>query len=54
MWESKDQLDQFNNTVFPKAVARSGVPMDGPPPEPVEFDPITLVTPREFSSDDSA
>ena len=54
VWESKDQLDQFNNTVFPKAVARSGVPMDGPPPEPVEFDPITLVTPREFSSDDSA
>ena len=54
VWESKDQLRDFNETVFPKAVARSGVPMEGPPPEAVEFDPIVMVTPRAFTSDDPA
>jgi hypothetical protein len=54
VWESKDQLDDFNNTVFPKAVARSGVLMDGPAPELVEFNPLTLVTPRAFTSDSQA
>src|SRR5680860_203814 len=52
VWESKEQLADFNETVFPKAVARSGVPMDGPLPQPVEFDPIVMVTPRPFTSDD--
>ena len=51
VWESKEQLDDFNSTVFPKALARSGVPMEGPQPEPVEFVPLTVVTPRPFSSD---
>ncbi len=52
VWESKEQVEDFNQTVFPKAVARSGVPLDGPPPEPMEFDPIVVVTPRAFTSDD--
>ena len=52
VWESKEQLDDFNDTVFPKAVARSGVPMEGPPPPAVEIDPIVMVTPRPFNSDD--
>ena len=52
VWDSKEQLDDFNETVFPKAVARSGVQMDGPQPQPVEFEPIVVVTPRAFTSDD--
>ena len=51
VWESKEQLDAFNATVFPKAAARAGVLMDGPPPETVEFDPIGVMTPQVFSSD---
>ena len=54
VWESKEQLDDFNETVFPKAMARSGVPMEGPPPEAKEFDPIVLVTPRSFTTDAQA
>ena len=54
VWESKQQLDTFNDTVFPKAVARAGVPMDGPPPETEEFDPIGLMVPRPFNSDATA
>lgn len=50
VWESKQQLDAFNETVFPKAMARAGVPMDGPQPETVEFDPIAVLTPRTFDS----
>ena len=50
VWESKQQLDAFNETVFPKAMARAGVPMDGPQPETVEFDPIAVLTPRSFDS----
>jgi hypothetical protein len=50
-WESKEQLDAFNKTVFPKAMARAGVSMDGPPPETVEFDPIGVMTPGPFTSD---
>ena len=30
VWESKEQLDAFNQDVFPKALARAGMPMDGP------------------------
>lgn len=52
VWESKEQLDDFNDTVFPKAVARSGVPMEGPQPQPVEFEPLVMVTTRPFASDD--
>jgi quinol monooxygenase YgiN len=54
VWESKDQLDAFNATVFPQAAARAGVPMEGPPPQTVEFDPIGVMTPRVFSSDTPA
>jgi hypothetical protein len=53
VWESKEQLDEFNRTVFPKAMARAGLPMDGPLPEAVEFDPLVVVTPRTFTSDDA-
>ncbi len=51
VWESKDQLDAFNETVFPKAMARAGVSMEGPPPETVEFDPIGVMTAGPFTSD---
>jgi hypothetical protein len=50
VWESKEQLDAFNETVFPKAMARAGVPMDRPQPETVEFDPIGVTTARPFNS----
>ena len=51
VWESKEQLDAFNRDVFPKAMARAGLPTDGPQPEPVEFTPAVVMTPRAFSSD---
>jgi quinol monooxygenase YgiN len=51
VWESREHLDAFNETVMPKAMARSGVPMDGPPPETEEFDPIGVMAPRAFASD---
>ena len=51
VWESKEHLDAFNETVMPKAMARAGVPMDGPPPETEEFDPIGVMAPRAFTSD---
>src|SRR4051812_37760609 len=50
-WESKDALDAFNRDVFPEAAARAGVPMEGPQPEPIEFTPTGLVTPRAFTTD---
>jgi hypothetical protein len=51
IWESKEQLEAFNRDVFPKAMARSGLPPGGPMPEPVEFTPAVVMTPRAFSSD---
>ena len=51
VWESKERLDAFNETVFPKAMARAGMAFDGPRPEAVEFDPLAVTTPRGFSSD---
>ena len=51
VWDSREHLDAFNRDVFPKAMARAGVPMDGPQPEPVEFTPATVMTPRAFNSD---
>jgi hypothetical protein len=51
VWESKEQLDAFNETVFPKAMARAGMPVDGPQPPTVELDPLSVVTPRPFISD---
>lgn len=51
VWESKDDFDAFNRAVFPKAMARAGVPMDGPTPEPVEFNPAGVMTPRTFTFD---
>jgi hypothetical protein len=51
VWESKDHLDTFNRDVLPLALARAGLPMDGPQPEPVEFTPAAVVTPRAFDSD---
>jgi hypothetical protein len=53
VWESKEQLETFNRDVFPRAMARAGVPVDGPQPEPVEFVPAAVVTPRPFLSDAS-
>ena len=51
VWESKEQLEAFNRTVFPQAMARAGITMDGPPPPTVEFDPLAVVTARAFTSD---
>jgi len=51
VWETKESLDAFNRDVFPKAMARAGVPMDGPQPEAVEFVPAGVVTTRTFISD---
>jgi hypothetical protein len=51
VWESKEHLNAFNRNVFPKAMARAGVPMDGPQPEPIEFTPAGVVAPRAFTSD---
>jgi hypothetical protein len=51
VWESKEQLDAFNEDVFSKAMTRSGISMDGPAPEPVEFVPAGLVLPRAFTLD---
>jgi quinol monooxygenase YgiN len=50
VWESKEQFDAFNRDVFPKAMARAGVPMEGPAPEIIEFDPVGVMTPRAFTS----
>lgn len=49
VWESKEDLDTFNRDVLPKAMARSGLPMNAPPPDPVEFAPAAVMTPRAFS-----
>jgi hypothetical protein len=51
VWESKEDLDAFNRDVFPKAMARAGLPIDGPPAEPVEFMPAAVMTPRAFAFD---
>jgi hypothetical protein len=51
VWESKEDLDAFNHDVWPKAMARAGMPMDGPQPEPIEFTPAAVMTPRAFASD---
>ncbi len=51
VWESKEQLDEFNRTVFPQAMERAGITMEGPPPGTVELDPLVVVTPRPFASD---
>ena len=51
VWETKEHFDAFNRDVMPKAMARAGVPMDGPQPEPTEFTPAGLVMPRAFTSD---
>jgi hypothetical protein len=51
VWESKEHLDAFNREVLPKAMARAGLPTDGPQPARDEFTPTTVMTPRPFTSD---
>lgn len=51
VWDSKEQFEAFNRDIFPKAMARAGVPMEGPEPELVEFNPVGVVTPRAFTTD---
>jgi hypothetical protein len=51
VWESKEQFDTFLGTVFAKAMAAARLPMDGPPPQPVEFTPAGVMTPRAFAFD---
>jgi hypothetical protein len=50
VWEAKEQFEAFNRDVFPKAMARAGISMDGPLPQPVEFDPAGVVTQRVLTS----
>lgn len=54
VWTSKEELDAFNKTVLPKAMARAGVPLDGPLPQTEELDVIGLVVPRPVTSDATA
>lgn len=51
VWESKEHLDAFNRDVFPKAMARAGMPVNGPQPKPIEFTPAGVMTPRAFTSE---
>ena len=51
VWESKEQFNAFNQDVVPKALARAGVPLDGPEPETLEFEPAGVMTPRAYTSD---
>ena len=51
VWESRGQFEAFNREVFPKAMARAGMPMEGPEPELVEFDPVGVIAPRAFTTD---
>ena len=51
VWESREHLDTFNRDVFPKAMARAGLPADGPRPPADEFTPAAVLTPRAFNSD---
>lgn len=51
VWESKDDFDAFNRAVFPQAMARAGMPTDGPAPTPVEFDPAGVMTMRAVDFD---
>ncbi|GAA1984687.1 hypothetical protein GCM10009817_27650 [Terrabacter lapilli] len=51
VWESKENLDTFNRDVLPKAMSRAGLPADAPQPEPDEFTPAAVMTPRAFNSD---
>ncbi|HSE09610.1 MAG TPA: hypothetical protein VLB29_13170 [Nocardioidaceae bacterium] len=50
VWEERGQFEAFNRDVFPKAMARAGLSMEGPPPQPVEFDPAGVVTQRVLTS----
>lgn len=51
VWESKEASEAFNRDVFPRAMSRTGLPMGGPMPEPVEFVPAAVMTPRAFDSE---
>jgi hypothetical protein len=51
VWESKEELDIFNRDVFPKAMARAGLSMDAPSPEPFEFTPAAVMTPHAATFD---
>ena len=51
VWESKESLDTFNRDVFPKAMSRAGLPVDGPLPASDEFTPAAVMTPHAFNSD---
>ena len=51
VWESKEHFATFDRDVFPKAMSRAGLPVDGPRPAPDEFTPAVVMTPRAFSSD---
>jgi hypothetical protein len=51
VWETREDFQTFNRDVFPKAMTRAGVPMDGPQPQPIEFTPAGVMTPRSYNSD---
>jgi hypothetical protein len=49
VWESKEQVDAFNRDVFGPAMARVGADAAGPPPQVIEFEPITTTTFGSYS-----
>jgi hypothetical protein len=49
VWEAKDQLDAFNRDIVSQAFQRLGIPMDGPQPKVVEFEPVEVITPRAYT-----
>ena len=48
---AEKRADTFNRDVFPEAMARAGIPTDGPLPEPFEFTPAAVMTPRAVAYD---
>ena len=50
VWTSEQQFGAFYESVLPEAMARAGLPMDGPQPQPVEFVPAGVMTPGAFTA----
>jgi hypothetical protein len=46
VWESKEQSDAFTRDVVSQALQSLGIPVDGPPPDVTEFEPVEVITPQ--------
>jgi hypothetical protein len=51
IWQSREQADRFNREVVGPAMARAGVPTDGPQPAVEEFEPRVLMVLQAYSSE---